>query len=504
MEEVIDLDGGSRFGQRSVNFGTGIELLMNDKKRSNTGIKTQIDLAELDNLENELNDLSRDTGESRPMRGLFDYGGGEEATEINIDDEIHSIPPSPRGASNLGHATFETSGGNTKTWDGFSKMNLDAEDSHGGGGGGSRPPSGLSERDKKRKKRVMIKKICEWHEKGLIKNNPNFTMDTPYEEVEDEYESCQEDKRKKDSIKLYGWWFMSFVNTVEYANTAINPFDLNLDGWGEQVSDDIDSYEEIFAELHEKYKGGKIAPELSLLLRLGFSATVVNFTNKALSSATPGFNDVIRQSPELMNLFTKATVDTMSKQSPSMGFMNNMMNPEPQANTMFGRPPAPVETQGMRAPPPPTRPGQMNYTGNLGAQRPDLAASRGMPHPQQQQHQQHQQPPMFREQGMNLGAPEHANAPERTPLRPPQPPSQPPQRREMMGPGPTTMPAGGNGIEDILANLKTKAVNIQDMGDDSLVSISSLKDLQANTTLPKSTRRRARKSTADNTISLDI
>ena len=35
-------------------------------------------------------------------------------------------------------------------------------------------------------------------------------------------------------------------------------FDLNLDGWGEQVSEDLDSYEEIFSELHEKYKGGKI------------------------------------------------------------------------------------------------------------------------------------------------------------------------------------------------------------------------------------------------------
>ena len=51
-----------------------------------------------------------------------------------------------------------------------------------------------------------------------------------------------------------------FVNSVEYANSAFNPFDINLDGWGEQVSEDLDSYEEIFAELHEKYKGGKNEP----------------------------------------------------------------------------------------------------------------------------------------------------------------------------------------------------------------------------------------------------
>jgi hypothetical protein len=119
---------------------------------------------------------------------------------------------------------------------------------------------------------------------------------------------------------------MTFVNSVEYANVAFNPFDINLDGWGEQISEDIDSYEEIFSELHKKYKGGKLSPEISLLLRLGFSAAVVNFTNKALSSATPAFNDVIKQSPELMKMFTNATVNSMSQQSPGFAFANNMMN----------------------------------------------------------------------------------------------------------------------------------------------------------------------------------
>ena len=40
----------------SVNFGTGIELLMNDKKKSSGN--TVIELGELDKLENDLNDSS--------------------------------------------------------------------------------------------------------------------------------------------------------------------------------------------------------------------------------------------------------------------------------------------------------------------------------------------------------------------------------------------------------------------------------------------------------------
>ena len=66
MEEVIDigssnlepisLDLKRQENTPSVNFGGGIELLMNDKKKT-TNI-ANLDLGELDDLENELNELS--------------------------------------------------------------------------------------------------------------------------------------------------------------------------------------------------------------------------------------------------------------------------------------------------------------------------------------------------------------------------------------------------------------------------------------------------------------
>ena len=44
----------------SVSFGGGIELLMNDKKKSSSA-STKIDLEDLDNLESELNNLFYNT-----------------------------------------------------------------------------------------------------------------------------------------------------------------------------------------------------------------------------------------------------------------------------------------------------------------------------------------------------------------------------------------------------------------------------------------------------------
>jgi hypothetical protein len=337
-----------------------------------------------------------------------------------------------------------------------------------------RSSSKLNEREKRRKKRAMIKKLEEWYDKKLIKHNSHFSMDSPYEEVEDEYETALEDKRKKDSIKLQGWWFMTFVNSVEYANAAFNPFDINLDGWGEQVSEDIDSYEEIFSELHEKYKGGKLAPELSLLLRLGFSAAVVNFTNKALSTSVPGFNDVIRQSPELMKAFTNATVNSMSQQSPGFAFANNLMQ-EQQNRPRGPPPPAPVETKTQQ---PPTRPGSMVFT-EAPSNRQDINAARGA---------------MFREQGVETNILRSVNEPDMKTARS-VPLPEPSQRPEMKGPQ-------NLDVQNILSGLKTRTVDIQQNNDeDSMISISSLKDMQ-NENAPKRSRRKQKSDR--NTISLDI
>jgi hypothetical protein len=473
----------------SSNFGPGIELLMNDKKR-NASNNVNIDLGELDSLENELNELSGSSNtntSTKTLSGLSGFTSNLFGFGETPQQPVSTDNSSEKNDSNLGHATKETVG-NTKTWDGFTKFNdiptVDKSDI----------PSKVTDRERRRKKRMMIKKLEEWYESGKIKNIPHFNNDSDYQEIEDEYEAALEDKRKKDSIKLQQWWFITFVNSVEYANASFNPFDINLDGWGEQVSEDIDSYDEIFAELHEKYKGGKLSPELSLLLRLGFSAMMVNFTNKALSTATPGFNDVIRQSPELMKMFTNATVSSMSQKSPGFAFASNMVNNPDKINTSFGPPPAPIETKNQPAPP---RPTTMQFT-PAQSNRQDINVARGA---------------MFREQGVDINNsfvdPNRQERSIRTPSQSEM------QRPEMRGPQ-------NLDIDNILSGLKTRTVDIEPpitqptvtsavpgqtgftayQEDDSMISISSLKDLQ-NTTIPR--RGNKRKNRSDkNTISLDI
>jgi hypothetical protein len=510
----FNITENSNNNSSSVSFGPGIELLMNDKKKSNN-TTTSFNIDDLDNLENDLNNLSskptnyKSVGNNGGNNGVFeslpDNGSetGNHSTNKTVNGLSNMFGWMNGGGntnteniksdnSNVGKATVGSVSGNTQTFDGYGKIN-DIPNNFN--------DEKLNEREKRRKKRMMIKKLDEWYEKGVIKNSSHFNLDSDYTEIEDEYEACLDEKRRKDSVKLQGWWFLTFVNSLEYANTVFNPFDLNLDGWGEQVSEDLDSYEEIFNELHSKYKGGKLSPELSLLLRLGFSAAVVNITNKALSTSTPGFNDIIKQSPELMKMFTNATVQSMNQQNPTASFVNNVLNQNTSSNinNSFGPPPPPVQTKGSSSQSQPSR--NMQFT-QIPNNRPDISASKGV---------------MFREKGIDItNSQNNIVNQERTPVNAKPANSnfssvnnnyQPTQTRpEMRGPQ--------GDINEILSGLKIKPpaqeyqTSVQNMDNldidetESIISATSLKELQNS---GRSKRNGKRKPRSDkNIISLDL
>jgi hypothetical protein len=74
----IKLSDNQSNSNPSVNFGSGIELLMNDKKRSSSN-NVNIDLGDLNDLENELNELSGNasagTNETKKLNGFSNFFG---------------------------------------------------------------------------------------------------------------------------------------------------------------------------------------------------------------------------------------------------------------------------------------------------------------------------------------------------------------------------------------------------------------------------------------------
>ena len=110
---VIDINPNDM--GKSNNFGSGIELLMNDKKKNNSN-SIDIDLGNLSNLENELNtltdDISTNTGSlnSKPVENINKM----DSFNVKFDNNIKNVD------SNLGEKTSNAFNKN-KTWDGYGK-----------------------------------------------------------------------------------------------------------------------------------------------------------------------------------------------------------------------------------------------------------------------------------------------------------------------------------------------------------------------------------------------
>ena len=478
--EILEIDniGSSNFkidddytinNKPSINFGSGLELLMNDKKtqRSN-GAASNIDIEDITKLEDELNELSEfkvdndedkkfifhNKEEEKKEKKQFDFGGMfgfNKKDGKNISSK----------EVNLGKASSELN--ENKTWDGYGKFNnVPLSNTY-------ETKVELSREEELRKKHEYIRKLTELEKKGAVLSK-RYDMESNLDEMIGEYESIIAEKEQSNSIKFQGKMLMAFITGVEFLNNKFDPFDIKLDGWGENINENINDYDEIFKELHEKYKSkAKMSPELKLLFQLGSSAVMVHMSNTLLKSSIPGMDDIMRQNPELMKQFTQAAVNTMGQQSPGFsGFMNSVMNNSNRAqpntgglgfgpremppNINNGPPPAPVETK---------LPDRSKRTQNF-SNRPDIMEAKG------------------------ISLDNHADPLTNDKIL----------RPEMKGPSIQSI----DPINSLLNGLKTKTETTNK--DASTISIEDLNNM-SNFAAPKGRSKRKQKSDK-NTVSLDI
>jgi len=168
-------------------------------------------------------------------------------------------------------------------------------------------------------KQELLFKLARLEGRGIILSK-TFTMQSSYDEMKEEYERLKRNREIDNSIKFQRKMLMAFSTGVEFLNNKFDPFDVKLDGWSESVHENINDYDEVFEELHEKYKEkAQMAPELKLLMMVGGSAFMFHLTNTMFKSSLPGMGDIMKQNPELMKQFASAAVNTMGKQNPGFG-----------------------------------------------------------------------------------------------------------------------------------------------------------------------------------------
>jgi hypothetical protein len=316
----------------SANFGPGVELLMSGRA---TKSAQEINLADISRLEQDLNDLSTTIAspDAAPPVSLNLSSPDSEVKRVNTSDAGVKFSPRFEVVQEPAEAPKEVS------WDGFKSVNANTMAPEKPVAAAEMAPGEVMQNKFK-----YLRKLEELENKGVSLTR-KYSMDSPLSEMQGEYENIVAERERLNSVKFQGKMLMACITGVEFLNGKFDPFDLKLDGWAEQVSENLEDYDDIFAELHEKYKSkAKMAPELKLMFQLGGSAIMLHMTNSMFKSAIPGMDDIMRQNPELMQKFTQAAVNSMAGSTPGFSsFMGGMQGPP-------RREPAPPRFEEVRPP----------------------------------------------------------------------------------------------------------------------------------------------------------
>ena len=194
-----------------------------------------------------------------------------------------------------------------------------------GGGGGmggiyteeEKPSPGYKTIDEE--KADLVNKIGRLEKKGFTVNK-RLNAYSPIDELRTEVKRITYSIDVDKSVKFSRRMLIACTTGLEFMNKKYNPFEIQLDGWSENVMENVEDYDEVFEELYVKYRSKMaVAPEIKLIMMLGGSAMMFHLTNSMFKSVMPNMNDVIKQNPELVQNMMSAVQNTVPKSQQQSG-----------------------------------------------------------------------------------------------------------------------------------------------------------------------------------------
>jgi hypothetical protein len=249
----------------------------------------------------------------------------------------------------------------------------DEADGFGQGEGGEFQPGGGAQVPSEGYKTIedekadLLNKISRLSKKGIA-TSARLTIYSDVEEIRTEYKRMMYGIEVDRSIKFQRRMLIACVTGLEFLNDKFDPFDLELNGWSQNMMENVDDYDGVFEELYNKYKTKvQVAPEVKLIMMVGGSAMMFHLTNSMFKAAVPNVTQVMQQNPGLMQNMVDAVQRTQAganqgfappsafpsppsgprdMRGPGMDFgsLMNMMGPPP---AMMTRPPRAQETDSV-------------------------------------------------------------------------------------------------------------------------------------------------------------
>jgi hypothetical protein len=99
----------------------------------------------------------------------------------------------------------------------------------------------------------LLNKITRLNKKG-IQSSQRMTIYSDIEEIRTEYKRMTYGIEVERSIKFQRRMMVACITGLEFLNDKFDPFDLELNGWSQNVMENVDDYDGVFEELYNKYK----------------------------------------------------------------------------------------------------------------------------------------------------------------------------------------------------------------------------------------------------------
>ena len=244
---------------------------------------------------------------------------------------MSSAPPAPGGGGFLGGLKSMFGGGSSSSEPKAPEFNPSLESAY------------LSPDQEAAKKSEGLTMLERMDRKGI--GGTKMTAANTLDEINAEVAKRKDSKGLEASIRFQRSMLTTVTSGMEFLNSRYDPLGVHLDGWSEQVNENVEDYDEIFEELYDKYKDkSKVAPEVRLIMSLGLSAAMCHVTNTMFKSKMPGMDDILRNNPGLKQQFAQAA----ARESVGPGFAN-FMGLGGSSRPMASAPPP------ARQPPPPSQ-----------------------------------------------------------------------------------------------------------------------------------------------------
>ena len=176
----------------------------------------------------------------------------------------------------------------------------------------------------KKKKKMSYEEIQQEKQKLLFNldrlqkqgypPSKKYSMASSFEDLTYEHDRLKKQRDVEKSIKFSRKMLMAFTSGIEFLNSRFDPLDIKLDGWSENMMENVNDYDEVFEELHDKYgESVKMAPELKLISMVAGSGFMFHLTNSLFKSATPDLKDILKQNPDIMKNIGEAAAKNMNQ-----------------------------------------------------------------------------------------------------------------------------------------------------------------------------------------------